>query len=314
MKIFYFSLLLLFSNILHSQQTAFDLIPLGVYGGSDESNLSAYLVGQKDQSQYLCLDAGTLRYGAQKAIEKGTLKTNTETIIKEYIKGYFISHGHLDHVAGLLINSPEDSKKNIYALPFVIDILKKYYFTEGPWINFANEGTIPALGKYIYTYLKPNVEIPVENTNLMMTPFELSHTSTHQSTAALLRHNDSYLLYLGDTGADRVENSNNLENLWKFCAPLIKNKKLKAILIEVSFPNERAEKSLYGHLTPKLLQEELGVLEQLIDKKALQGLNVVITHIKPNTNAIDQIKKELKQYNPYKVNYIFPVQGTKLQF
>jgi 3',5'-cyclic-nucleotide phosphodiesterase len=35
-----------------------------------------------------------------------------------------------------------------------------------------------------------------------------------------------------------------------------KNKQLKGIFI-VSFPNEQADNSLYGHLTPKLLLQEM---------------------------------------------------------
>jgi cAMP phosphodiesterase len=41
--------------------------------------------------------------------------------LKDYIKAYFVSHGHLDRL-GLIINSPADSKKNIYVIPFVKNI------------------------------------------------------------------------------------------------------------------------------------------------------------------------------------------------
>jgi cAMP phosphodiesterase len=314
MKTYYLALLLVCYYTAQSQQTVFELIPLGVYGGGDESNLSAYLIGKKDSSEYLCLDAGTIRFGVQKTIEKGFFHETAETIIRNNIKGYFVSHGHLDHVSGLILNSPEDSKKTIYALPFVIDILKKYYFTEGPWINFANEGNAPVLSKYNYNYLTPNAEIPIKNTSLQITPFELSHTNTHKSTAVLIHQDDSYVLYLGDTGADRIEKSTHLETLWKSCSPLLQKKQLKAILIEVSFSNERPENSLFGHLTPNLLQEELGVLANWAGKDALQDLNVVITHLKPNGNAVEKIKKELKENNPYHVNYLFPEQGVKLNF
>lgn len=312
MKIYFFALLLIYCNTIEAQEKIFELIPLGIYGGGDESNLSAYLVSQKGQSEYLCLDAGTIRYGIQKAIDKGVLKGNPINIIRENIKGYFVSHGHLDHISGLVLNSPEDSQKPIYALPFVIDIFKKYYFIEGPWINFTNEGTAPLLNKYTYNHLTPNVEIPIENTNLYITAFELSHTKTHTSTAALVRLDDSYILYLGDTGADRIEKSTLLEALWKNCAPLIQKRQIKAILIEVSFPNEKSENALFGHLTPKLLQEELGVLERFVGNGGLRDLNVIITHVKPNAKAEEQIKKELKENNPYKVKYLFPKQGVRM--
>jgi len=50
------------------QSPAFKVIPLGVRGGLDESNLSAYLVAAGGTNDYICLDAGTLHHGIEKAI------------------------------------------------------------------------------------------------------------------------------------------------------------------------------------------------------------------------------------------------------
>ena len=75
------------------------------------------------------MDAGTVRAGIDKAIEKGVFSVSNETVLKDYIKGYFISHGHLDHLSGMIINSPDDSKKNIYSIPETAEILKNRYFT-----------------------------------------------------------------------------------------------------------------------------------------------------------------------------------------
>ena len=50
---------LLFLGSIFSAQN-FKVIPLGVYGGLDESNLSAYLVSDFQKDNYLSLDAGTL--------------------------------------------------------------------------------------------------------------------------------------------------------------------------------------------------------------------------------------------------------------
>ena len=41
-------------------------------------------------------------------------------VLKSEIKGYLISHAHLDHVQGLVIASPDDSNKTIYSLPSVV--------------------------------------------------------------------------------------------------------------------------------------------------------------------------------------------------
>jgi len=97
-----------------------------------------------------------------------------------------------------------------------------------------------------------------------------------------------------------------------YIAPLIINKNLKTILLEVSFPNSQPEDKLFGHLTPKLLNEELGNLANHVGKESLKGLNIIITHLKPSGTAINTIKQELATQNDYNVNFIFPVQGQKV--
>jgi cAMP phosphodiesterase len=68
-------------------------------------------VGATQDSTFLCLDAGTVNTGIRKAIEQKSFNGPEEKVLKDQIKGYFISHGHLDHLSGLIINSPADSKK-----------------------------------------------------------------------------------------------------------------------------------------------------------------------------------------------------------
>lgn len=148
-------LVLLFTFKAHSQKPvspAFKVIPLGVKGGLDESNLSSYMVAPDTSDSYVCLDAGTLHFGIEQALKANIFKTTTSNVLRNYIKGYLISHAHLDHISGLIINSPDDTVKNIYGLPFCLDIIKDKYFTWKSWANFANEGDKPALKKYLYLF------------------------------------------------------------------------------------------------------------------------------------------------------------------
>ncbi|HCA06119.1 3',5'-cyclic-nucleotide phosphodiesterase [Chryseobacterium sp.] len=305
------SLLALFVHIAIQAQN-FDVIPLGIYGGEQEDNLSAYLVGAPKDSAFLCLDAGTVNAGIRKAIQLKSLHGTEETVLKNQIKGYFISHGHLDHVSGLIINSPADSKKNIFAIAPVLQILQNHYFITDTWINFADQGQKPMLGKYHYNELQNGAEIPAENTPFFITGYELSHVNPYKSSAALVRKDDHYLLYLGDTGADRIEKSDRLNILWDHIAALIKKGQLNTILIEVSFPNSQPENLLFGHLTPNLLLEELSRLKEKTGHKNLENLHIVVTHRKPTKDNPEIIKKELLQNNPLKVHYIFPEQGKKI--
>ncbi|HEX8357577.1 MAG TPA: hypothetical protein VF610_09205, partial [Segetibacter sp.] len=49
-------------------KVSFKVVPLGVKGGLDESNLSAYLIAPSGTNNYICVDAGTIRSGIDKAI------------------------------------------------------------------------------------------------------------------------------------------------------------------------------------------------------------------------------------------------------
>lgn len=301
--------------MLHAQvkvKPSFKIIPLGVLGGIDESNLSAYMLAPQGSDNYLCLDAGTINYGLQKAVAAGTFKQPAGVVMRRNIKAYLISHGHLDHLAGMVINSPEDTVKNVYGLASTLQTLKTHYFTWESWANFTDDGEAPQLKKYHYKALEPMVQQPVENTEMLVTAFPLSHSNL-TSTAFMVKHDESYVLYLGDTGADAVEKSQNLNKLWTAIGPIVKEGRLKALMIEVSFPNEQPEKSLFGHLTPKLLMDELGMLQKLAGT-SLKGLNVVVTHLKPPYTSISKIKQQLKTGNTLGVKLIYPQQGKALLF
>jgi cAMP phosphodiesterase len=313
MKTFYtlFLTLFIFVNLLAQ---SFKVVPLGVKGGLDESNLSSYMLAAFNSNAYICLDAGTVYHGLSQAVSKGVFLKSAENILKENIKGYLISHAHLDHVAGLLINAPADSEKFIYSSPFVINAFKSKYFSWVNWANFADEGEKPQLGTYHYMSLELNKEVALKNTEMFVTAFELSHGNPYKSLAFLIRYKDYYVLYLGDTGADIIEKSKDLEHLWKTIAPLVKAKKLKAIFIETSFPNSQADNKLFGHLTPKWFYAEMINLSKFTGINILRHFPVVITHRKPHQNNEQIIKTELLEGNFLKLKLIFPKQGHILTF
>lgn len=291
----------------------FSVLPLGIKGGLDESNLSAYLIAPFESNHFICADAGTIRHGLDIAMANKILPGNAEDMLKNNIAGYLISHPHLDHTAGLIMNSPEDSPKNIYAFPSVIETMKDKYFTWKAWANFTNEGELPHLNKYSYVYLKETETTELKGTEMNVTPFSLSHGPGYQSSAFLIGSKSGYLLYLGDTGADSVEHSGNLQLLWQAVAPLIKEKKLKAIFIETSFPNKQPEKLLFGHLTPRLLMSEMKQLEQL-SGPSLKNVPVVLTHSKAFGKDEDLLKAELRKENVLRLKLLFPVQGKMMFF
>jgi cAMP phosphodiesterase len=305
--------LFLMSLPLFAQKSAFQVVPLGVKGGIDEKNLSAYLVASVNTHDYICLDAGTINAGIEKAVANKVFKVSASEVLRKYIKGYCISHAHLDHVSGLIINSPADSSKTVYATKKCMEMMEKHYFNGDTWANFGDEGPGFQLKKYHFQTLAIGEETKITNTAMTVKAFPLSHVNPFESTAFLIQNEKDAVLYLGDTGPDSVEKSTDLSELWKTVAPLIQNKQLRGIFIEVSFPNEQADNSLFGHLTPNHLMKELHKLEDLAGKGTLKNFKIIITHLKPPAKNMVKIKEQLQKQNDLGVQLVFPEQGKRFE-
>ncbi|MGL4308019.1 MAG: MBL fold metallo-hydrolase [Cetobacterium sp.] len=314
--------LLLCSLITYGK--SFEIISLGSNGGVIDGNLSAYFLREEKEENYIALDGGTIVPGIEKALMKGNLKvknqdsqwSDTGYIYREKIKGYLISHGHLDHIAGMVISSTEDTKKNIYGSKNTIEVLVNSVFNWKLWPNFGDKGEGFKLNQYKYIETNSEDFLPIENTNYRVKSYPLSH-SGDESTMFLVENSGNYIAYYGDVGPDKVEKSNKLEETFKVLGPLIEKKKLKGIMIEVSYDNSRSDNLLFGHLTPNWLQKEMEVLSKYSGgEKNLEGLNIIITHIKPSLkkdeNFKEKIKVELQENNNYKINYFIPDQGDKI--
>ena len=313
-RLFLYFVLLSFNAFAQKVQKAtFQVVPLGIKGGIDEKNLSAYMVAPISTNDYICLDAGTINAGIEKAIDNKVFKVSTSEILRKYIKGYFISHAHLDHVSGLIINSPADSSKTVYATEKCMEMMENHYFNDQTWANFGDKGPGVPLKKYHFQTLNIGTEAPITNTTMTVKAFPLSHVNPFESTAFLIKNGDLYVLYLGDTGPDAVEKSNKLKELWTAVAPLVKSKQLKGIFIEVSFPNEQPDQFLFGHLTPNYLMKELHTLEDLSGKNSLKGFNIIVTHLKPPTKNILKLKEQLQKQNDLGIKIIYPEQGKSFK-
>ena len=86
---------------------------------------------------------------------------------------------------------------------------------------------------------------------------------------------------------------------------------LKAIFIEVSFDNAMPDKSLYGHLTPRLLMQEMKVLNKFANGQ-LPKVPIYITHIKPCASCESSIKKEITLSNTEGLTIKYAEQGKRI--
>jgi 3',5'-cyclic-nucleotide phosphodiesterase len=90
------------------------------------------------------------------------------------------------------------------------------------------------------------------------------------------------------------------------------NKQLKGIFIEVSFDNSIPEKALFGHLTPNLLMEEMGKLNQFSNGQ-LKNTPLYVTHIKPCDGCEIKIKSEIQKANQIGLNIFYPSQASLIE-
>jgi 3',5'-cyclic-nucleotide phosphodiesterase len=305
----------------------FDVVALGARGGIEDGNLSAFMISPAGDGRAVTCDAGSLVKGIIVADGKGAFDavevpadspyTRIGYVLTNQIRGYLISHAHLDHVAGLVIASPDDSTKPIYGLASVTERIERNYFNWEAWPNFGDEGAEPHLNKYDLTDLVAGERRALEGTAMSVTAYPLSHAGV-ESTAFLIDSGEDAILCFGDTGPDQIERSTAMREIWAAVAGRTKAKRLKAIIVEVSYANAQPDKLLFGHLTPAWLQKSLGELEALAGKGALRDLPVVVSHIKyslrkgePPTGAI---LAELEAGNSLGVRYIVPEQGDNWRF
>ena len=304
----------------------FDIVTLGALGGIQDGNLSAYLIHPHGDDNAVACDAGTLVNGLRVADEKGAFdavrvpagspQSRVGYVLTEKIKGYLVSHAHLDHVAGLIVASPDDSKKPIYALPSVGTELVETYFNWRAWPNFTDRGKAPQLKKFTLEDLKPGAARPIKDTKMSVTAFPLSHGGV-ESTAFVLEADGDAVVCFGDTGPDAVEKAAKMKDVWSAVADKAKQRRLKAVLIEVSYTSDRPDNLLFGHLTPKYLLASLRELDQLAGGNALKDLPVVVSHIKYSLTTEQPQKKileELKANNDLGVRFIIPQQGDRWHF
>ena len=306
---------------------SFDIVALGTDGGVNSHNLSAFLIGPHRQNVSVACDAGSLVSGIQSGVNAGNFANISPPadypyslsgyILREHIKAYLITHAHADHVMGLIVASVDDTNKSIYALAPVLQILQSSYFNWQAWPNFGNTGAAPQLGKYAYQTLQINTSYSIANTPMTVTALPLSHSGV-MSTAFVIEYKNSLVVCIGDTGPDSVEKSDYLKKLWHFIAPALQQKQVKAIIIESSFTNEKPDKQLFGHLTPRYIHEELQVLAKIAgDSALLQNLPIIISHIKPSLKreqVSQKIAEQLESENTMGINFIIPEQGQRFHF
>ncbi|EEH50734.1 3',5'-cyclic-nucleotide phosphodiesterase PDE1 [Paracoccidioides brasiliensis Pb18] len=157
------------------QKGAFHVIVLGATGGPREDIITGLLVRSTatnwSAGSVIAIDAGTLLGGIIRVLETSdsvkvegstdvkmriidgpfaglrlpslTAGANAAYIFREIISSIFITHPHLDHIAGLAMNTPlveaQSNPKIVGALPSTIAAIKNHIFNDITWPNLSDE-------------------------------------------------------------------------------------------------------------------------------------------------------------------------------
>lgn len=224
-------------------------------------NLTTFLIDER-----LAIDGGSLGF----ALTPDQMST---------VRHIVITHAHSDHTASLPIFVAEaftdlDGPLTMYAIPEVISALKQFIFNDKIWPDFEK---IPLMNRseptVRFQHLEPRRGHEIAG--FMVTPIPVNHIVP---TAGMIVQGDgASVVFTSDTYVT--------DEIW-LKARQVEN--LKAIFVDVSYPNELAELAASSkHLTPMLLASEL--------KKLDRDVAVYAVHIKPRNR--EKVLRQLEELN-----------------
>lgn len=205
------------------------------------------------------------------AIDAGSVTRGLELDAQARLDAVLVSHAHLDHIRDLATLA--DNRCQMKCPPLVIaapkptiDVLKLHFFNDKLWPNFAR---IPTENHPTIQYVE--LELEKETTIAGKTVKPVAVTHTIDTCAFVVGDAGGTVAYSGDTGPT--------DRLWEVLAEV---KNLRAMMVEVSFPNSEAGLAkASGHHTPATLAKDLDKLRERLGKRAVEGIPTLLYHIKP---------------------------------
>ncbi|UQB42996.1 GAF domain-containing protein [Thiomicrospira microaerophila] len=193
------------------------------------------------------------------------------------IESIFLTHSHLDHILdiGFFIDhffAQRQTPLKIYGLPSTLQALKKNIFNDDIWPDFAQIKLLNS-SQFAIEWIEIGYNQVYEpEPGLFLTPVEANHTV--ETCGYIIEHAGSAVLFSGDTYLN--------PKMWQL---LEERSSIKAIVVDVSFPNRLADLARASkHMTPDLLRQSIAHLQR-------KDYQLYAFHLKPA--FIDEISQEL---------------------
>ena len=210
----------------------------------------------------ILLDAGT-----------GISELGMEELVR--IDHVFLTHSHLDHVAGLpfLLDAVLDRRRGpviVHASQSVIDTLNKHLFNWMLWPDFA---------------VVPNAEHPVLHWE-PLPPFVRLSLGIRSITAYPVKHTVPAVAYLVDNGRAAFLFSGDMSSSPEMWAAVAGEPRISKVIVDCSFPDaQSAIAQLSMHYSPRSLLEDIASLPN--------SIALLVTHMKPGCENL--ILQELRK-------------------
>jgi cAMP phosphodiesterase len=200
------------------------------------------------------------------AIDAGSLTSGMELKAQFRLNACIVSHAHLDHIRDLATIADNRCQADcdpltVAATRFTINTLKKHFFNNALWPDFS---VIPNKSRPTIRYVELKPERRTQIGDYSVRSVLVNHTI--ESAGFIVEGAHATIAYSGDTGPT--------DRFWELLRE--EKKKLKALLMEVSFPNrEQKLATVSGHHTPRTLLKDLKKFGKP------QDLPTLLYHIKP---------------------------------
>jgi ribonuclease BN (tRNA processing enzyme) len=221
----------------------------------------------------ILLDAGTV----------GVSLTITEESEIRYI---LLSHAHFDHIKGIpflldnLVSRNTGCSVTVMSAREVIDDLRGNILNDRIWPDFSRIPT-PDAPAVRYAVIRPDASVRIDGYSV--TAEKVSHTVIAYGYI-LEDAAGKVLAYTGDTGPTDL--------FWK----KMNRFRVDCLIVETSFPNRMEDEALRsGHLTPSLLQREIG-------KMANPPPGIFLMHGKPQYQP--EIEQELRGLGRVNIRFL----------